>query len=83
MTKCLKCGGTDIVRGKIKGPERLVADSFFQPDYLRPLALAATSQKGSRLAPEAYACLGCGFVSAQVDPKELRDFTEKYCKQVR
>ena len=79
MTNCPKCGGAEIAKGKIRrSSEEFFSDIVFGPDDLRFLTL--TIERGTKLHPESYACLGCGAVWAQTDPKALRDFIQKHCK---
>jgi len=80
MTKCLKCGGTEIAKGKLRrSSEELFSDIIFSPDApIRFLAL--TFSRGTTLEPESYACLNCGTVWSQTDPSALRDFIRKHCK---
>ena len=81
MTKCFKCNGTEIAKGKIPTPsDELFSDIVFAPDGLR--FLAVTFNHGTPLQPESYACLGCGTVWSQTDPSALRDFIQKHCKKV-
>ena len=80
MTKCFKCGGLEIVKGKITRSGRdFFSDIVFAPEGLRFLTL--TLQPGTPLQTESYACLGCGAVWSQTDPRALRDFIQKHCKQ--
>ena len=79
MTLCFKCGGTEIVRGKIRrSSEEYFSDIVFGPDGLRFLTL--TVAKGTKLQGESYACLKCGAVWSQTDPDALRAFVQKHCK---
>ena len=79
MTKCFKCGGTEIVKGKItRSSEDYFSDIVFGPEGLRFLTL--TSRHGTKLQPESYACLGCGAVWSQTDANALREFIRKHCK---
>jgi hypothetical protein len=79
MTTCTKCGGTEIVKGKIRrSSEEYFSDIVFGPDDLR--FLTVTLQRGTKLETESYACLACGAVWSQTDPKALRDFIRKHCK---
>lgn len=81
MTKCFKCGATEIVKGKICiSASEYFPEYFFKPDGLR--FLAVTLRAGTGLDPESYACLGCGVVWSQTDPVALKDFMRKHCKQV-
>ena len=75
MTKCLKCGGTDIVPGKVEGGQYTV----FAPEGLRFLTMAL--KRGTMIEPASYACLGCGSVWSQTDPNELREFIAKHCNK--
>jgi hypothetical protein len=80
MTKCLKCGGTDITKGKIRrSSEEFFSDIIFGPEKLRFLTVAL--QHGTKLEPESYACLNCGTVWSRTDPAALRDFIRKHCKR--
>jgi hypothetical protein len=80
MTKCFKCGGTDITKGQIsRSMKEYFSDLVFAPDGLR--FLAATINCGTRLEPDSYACLSCGSVWSQTDPAALKDFMRKHCKQ--
>jgi len=80
MTKCNKCGGTEIVKGKItRSSDEFFSDIVFGPDDLRFLTL--TLKHGTPLQPESFACLGCGAVWSQTDPKALRNFIGKHCKK--
>lgn len=74
MTKCPKCGGTEIVHGKIEGRDVLVV---FAPEGLS--FLAVTLRHGTPIEPESYACLGCGSVWARTDPKALTEFIARHC----
>lgn len=78
MTKCFRCGGTELVKGKItRSNQEYFSDIAFGPDGLRFLAL--TLQHGTNLRPESYACLGCGAVWSETDPNALREFIRKNC----
>lgn len=80
MTKCFRCGGTEIAKGKItRSSEDYFSDIVFGPDDLR--FLTVTLKYGTQLQPESYACLSCGAVWSQTDPKALRDFIRKHCKR--
>ena len=79
MTKCFKCGGTEIAKGKIRrSSEEFFSDIVFGPDTARFLTLAL--EHGTKLHSESYACLKCGTVWSQTDPNALRDFIRKHCK---
>jgi hypothetical protein len=79
MTRCLQCGGAEIVKGKIRrSSEEYFSDIVFGPDNLR--FLTTTLKKGTKLNEESYACLSCGMVWSQTDPKLLKDFIRKHCK---
>ena len=79
MTKCCKCGGTEIVTGKIKtSRDSGLRDTFFLPDHLR--FLTATLGKGVRLYRESYACLNCGSVWSETEAGELREFIREHSK---
>jgi len=79
MTNCFKCGGTEIVKGKItRSSEEYFSDIVFGPEGIR--FLTVTLQHGTKLEPESYACLSCGSVWSQTDPKALKDFIRKHCK---
>ena len=80
MTTCLKCGGTELAKGKIKRSiDEFFSDIVFGPDGLRLLTL--TLKHGTPLKQESYACLGCGMVYSQIDQNTLRDFIKKHCKK--
>jgi hypothetical protein len=80
MPKCLKCGGTEIAKGRIRRSwEELFSDIVFGPDNVRFLTLSTKS--GTKLAPESYACLSCGAVWSQTDPEALKRFIQKNCKR--
>jgi hypothetical protein len=80
MTKCLNCGGTDIVKGKIsRTGDEFFSDIIFKPEGLR--FLATTLTHGTKFNLESLACLGCGLVWTHTDPKALREFVTKYCKK--
>ena len=51
----------------------------FEPEGRRFLTLSPMS--GTFLNATSYACLGCGAVWSQTDPKGLKDFISKYCKK--
>ena len=77
MTKCYKCGGTEIVAGKIKtSRDSGFMDTFFLPSDLQ--FLVAALGKGTRLYGESYACLNCGSVWSETEASELREFIRKY-----
>ena len=78
MTKCLKCGGEDIVKGTVYGGSDS-AFSVFKPDGLRFFSLTYTG--GTDLRKGSYACLTCGTVWSQTDPSALREFIRKNCKK--
>lgn len=79
MTKCLKCGSTEIVKGRItRSGDEFFSDIVFRPNGLRFLAIAL--KYGTALWPVSYACLGCGAVLSQTDPEILREFIKKHCK---
>jgi hypothetical protein len=75
MTKCLKCGGTEIIQGKVEGYQ----NAIFAPEGLRYLTV--TLNHGTMIEPESYACLDCGSVWSQTDPHALKDFIAKHCKK--
>jgi hypothetical protein len=80
MTKCLNCGGTEIVKGKIaRSSEEFFSDIIFKPEGLRFLSTALTH--GTKLKPESFVCLGCGMVWSQTDSKALKEFIAKHCKK--
>ncbi len=79
MTKCFKCGGTEIVRGKIsRSSQEYFSDLVFEPEGLRFFTL--TLQHGTRMEPVSYACLNCGTVWSETSPSALREFIQKHCK---
>jgi predicted nucleic-acid-binding Zn-ribbon protein len=79
MTKCFKCGGTEIAKGKIRrSSEEFFSDIVFGPEDIPFLTL--TLKRGTRLQPESYACLTCGTVWSQTDPNALKDFMREHCK---
>ena len=79
MTKCFKCGGTEIAKGEISasGNKGLLSQTTFQPDGLRFLTF--TLSNGTTLQRESYACLNCGTVWSQTDENGLREFIRKHC----
>ena len=80
MTKCPKCGGVEIAKGKLtRSSDEFLSDIVFGPDGLR--FLTVTLKHGTPLQPESFACLACGVVWSQTDPKALRDFISKHCKK--
>jgi len=80
MKKCFKCGGTEIVKGKICiSASEYFPEYFFKPDGLR--LFAATLRAGAKLDTESYACLGCGAIWSQTDSVALKEFMQKHCKQ--
>jgi hypothetical protein len=79
MTKCYKCGGSEIARGKIRRSSyEYFSDIVFGPDNLRFLAL--TLERGTKLAETSYACLDSGSVWSETNPIALRDFIQTHCK---
>ena len=79
MNTCLKCGGTEIAKGKIRrSSDEFFSDIVFGPDDLRFFTLPL--KRGTKLHGESYACLKCGSVWSQTDPEALRDFIRKHCK---
>ena len=79
MTKCCKCGGTEIAKGKIRrSSEEFFSDIVFGPEGTRFFAL--TIEHGTKLQGESYACLKCGAVWSQTDPDALKAFIQKHCK---
>jgi len=79
MTKCLKCGGTELAKGKITRPSSaILMPVVFEPDGLRVLTF--TLNHGTALQPDSYACLACGTVWSQTDQNDLREFIRKHCK---
>lgn len=79
MTKCFKCGGTEIAKGKItRSSEDYFSDIVFGPEGLR--FLTVTLQHGTKLESDSYACLACGTVWSQTDPNALTEFIRKHCK---
>jgi len=79
MTKCFKCGGTEIANGKItRSSDEYFSDIVFGPEGLR--FLTVTLKHGTALNPESYACLKCGSVWSETDPNALKDFIRKHCK---
>ena len=80
MTKCLKCGGTEIARGKItRSSEEYFSDIVFEPEGLRFFTL--TIQHGTKLDSVSYACLECGTVWSGTSPSALREFIQKHCRR--
>jgi hypothetical protein len=80
MIKCLKCGGIEIVRGKIsRSSEECFSDIVFQPDGLRFFTF--TLQHGTSLDSLSYACLDCGTVWSGTSPSALREFIRKHCEK--
>jgi len=80
MNKCLKCGGTEIVKGTIRrSTKEYFTDIVFGPDDVRFGAM--TLKNGSELQPESFACLSCGMVYSSTDPTELKEFIKKHCKK--
>ena len=81
ITKCFKCGGTEIAKGQIavagKG-KGFFSQNIFQPDTLRFLTFNLTN--GTTLQKETYACLDCGMVWSQTNAESLREFMRKHCK---
>ena len=76
MIKCLKCGGTEIIQGIIEGyPNTTV----FMPEGLRFMTI--TLKHATPIDPQSYACLGCGSVWSQTDPKALKEFIAKHCNK--
>ena len=78
MTRCFKCGGEDIVTGTIYGGSE-AAFSVFKPASLRFFSL--TFRGGTDVQKNSYACLNCGTVWSRTDPRELRQFIRKHCKE--
>jgi len=79
MTKCFKCGGTEIAKGKItRSSDEYFSDIVFGPEGLR--FLTVTLNHGTKLHPESYTCLECGTVWSETDPKALKEFIRKRCK---
>jgi hypothetical protein len=79
-TKCPKCGGAEIARGRISmSTGHYLWGMVFEPEGRRFLTLSTMS--GTFLNPDSYACLGCGVVWSQTDPKALKDFIGKHCKK--
>jgi len=78
MTKCFKYGGTEIAKGKItRSSEEYFSDVVFGPEELR--FLTVTLKHGTKLQPVSYACLTCGAVWSETDPKALQEFIRKHC----
>jgi len=82
MTKCFKCGGTEIERGTIASPssESLFRDIVFRPEH-KIRFLAMTMRRGVSLYKESYACLDCGSVWSELEGSELRNFIREHCKE--
>lgn len=53
MTRCFKCGATEIVKGSIERWGEDSSDQLFRPDHLRFLAI--TMRHGTPLDSETYA----------------------------
>jgi hypothetical protein len=78
-TKCPKCGGIEIAKGRLTlSFGHYLSGMVFEPEGRRLFTLSV--MPGSFIAPQSYACLGCGAVWSQTDPKALRDFIGKHCK---
>lgn len=79
MRSCQKCGGVDIVEGKVRASrDELFSELIFAPDGLRFLAL--TLANGTVVEAESLACLCCGTVWTRTDPEALRRFVSRYCE---
>jgi hypothetical protein len=79
MTKCYQCGGTEIVKGKIRrSGDDCFSDTLFAPEGLR--FLAVTLWHGTELHSESFACLSCGAVWSHTNANDLREFVRKHCK---
>jgi predicted nucleic-acid-binding Zn-ribbon protein len=80
ITKCPKCGGVEIAKGRLSlSTGHYLSGMVFEPESRRFFTLNVIP--GTYLAPESYACLGCGAVWSQTDPNALREFIEKHCKK--
>lgn len=80
ITKCFKCGGTQIAKGRVSmSSGHPLWPMVFEPGGRHFFAL--TIMPGTSLNPDSYACLDCGAVWSQTDPKALRDFIGKHCKK--
>jgi hypothetical protein len=68
-----------LVKGKLEitGSLGRLPDLVFRPDRSRFFAL--TLAHGTPVDRESYACLGCGSVWSETNPKALREFIDKHC----
>ena len=74
MRTCCKCGGTEIVKGKIRrSSEEFFSDIVFGPDGTRRF-FALTFEHGTKLQEESCALsqMRCGLVSDR--PRCTEDF---------
>jgi hypothetical protein len=79
MSKCPKCGSMEVAKGRISlSSGHYLSGTVFEPEGRRSFTL--TVMPGTFLDSESHACLGCGTVWSQTDPKALRDFIGKHCK---
>lgn len=80
MTKCPKCSGNDISKGRLTlSAGHHLSGMAFEPEGRRFFTLTITP--GTALHPESYACLQCGAVWSQTDPKALKDYISAHCKK--
>lgn len=82
MIKCIRCGGSDAVTGRItRSSKEYFSDVVFGPEGIR--FLTVTVRPGTKLDPEGHACLDCGTVWSHTDPAALREFIQKHCRTPR
>ena len=80
ITKCPKCGGSEIAKGRITMASGGYASGMvFEPEGRCFFTL--TVMLGSPLSQASYACLVCGVVWSATDPKALKDYINKHCKK--
>jgi hypothetical protein len=81
MTKCYKCGGTEIAKGKITMGQQVFATLVFQPEGIKFFSFSLS--QGTVLAPASRACLSCGTVWTETNAEALKEFIHKNCKSPR
>lgn len=63
--KCLKCGGTDLKAGQLRG-------AFLPVSAFQPEGGSWASYKKHAMAVKAAICLDCGFLEISGDPETAK-----------
>ena len=81
MTKCYKCGGTEIAKGKITVGYQSFSTLVFQPEGLKFFSFSLL--QGTEMGSESFTCLSCGTVWSQTNAEALKEFIQHNCKKPR